>query len=52
MADHEEMPSKLSIRERIILILVLFIIQMLKPWRYEHQFIKFWDEIKLTIKEE
>ena len=24
-------------------------IQMVKPWQYDHQFTKFWDEIKELI---
>lgn len=49
--DLETAQSPLSIRERIIVTLVIFIIQMLKPWEYDHQFTKFWDEIKSQIKQ-
>lgn len=40
----------LNLRERVVLILVIFLIQMIKPWEYSHQFTKFWDELKEIIK--
>ncbi len=44
--------EKLSIRERIVVVLVVFLIQVIKPWEYDHQFTKFWDELKAIIKGE
>lgn len=42
--------NKLNIRERLVLVLVIFLIQMIKPWEYNHQFNKFWEEIKELTK--
>ena len=38
-----------TIRERMVITLTIFIIQMIKPWEYDHQFTKFWDEIKSLL---
>ena len=43
--------KKISTREKIVIVLVIFIIQMVKPWEYDHQFTKFWDELKELIKD-
>ena len=40
----------ISLREKLVIILVVFLIQMLKPWEYSHQFTKFWEEIKENLK--
>jgi|GEM_PF-5768836 len=48
----KELPEKLTLREKIVLILVVFLIQMIKPWEYDHQFTKFWDELKALMKGE
>lgn len=45
-----EESKTISVREKIVLILVVFLIQMLKPWKYEHQFKNFWDELKAVTK--
>lgn len=45
-----EKENKLNIREKIVLVLVIFLIQMIKPWEYSHQFTKFWEEIKELYK--
>lgn len=42
----EKETNDLSAREKIVITLVIFVIRMLKPWTYDHQFTKFWDEIK------
>lgn len=42
--------DKLTIRENIVLKLVIFLIQMIHPWEYSHQYQKFWDEIKDLTK--
>lgn len=39
----------IDIRERIVITLVIFLIQMIKPWEYSHQFTKFWDELKENL---
>ena len=42
--------EKISIREKIVIILIIFIIKMIKPWEYDHQFTHFWEELKEQIK--
>lgn len=42
--------AKINARERIVLILVIFLVKMLKPWEYDHQFTGFWAEIKLALE--
>ena len=41
--------ATISRREKIVIILVLFLVKMIKPWEYDHQFTKFWDEIKANL---
>ncbi len=41
--------TTISRREKIVIILVVFLIKMIKPWEYDHQFTKFWDEIKANF---
>ncbi len=36
----------LTIRERLALTLTIFLIQMLHPWEYSHQYAKFWEELR------
>lgn len=36
----------LTIRERIALTVAIFIIQMVHPWEYSHQYKQFWEELK------
>lgn len=38
--------SSLTIREKIVLTLTIFLIQMLHPWEFSHQYDKFWQELK------
>jgi hypothetical protein len=42
----EKEKTPLTIRERIVFVLVLFLIRMIKPWQYDHQFDNFWAELK------
>lgn len=42
--------TKINVRERIVLTLVIFLVKMLKPWEYDHQFVGFWDEIKSALE--
>jgi len=54
MKNQNMSSDKVSVREKLIITLVIFLIQMLKPWEYSHQFTTFWDEIKQifnTVKE-
>ncbi len=44
-------PPTITIREKLVILLCVFIIQMVKPWEYDHQFSKFWEEIKGVINE-
>jgi len=36
----------LTKREKIVIILVIFLITMMKPWEYDHQFTEFFKEVK------
>lgn len=41
-----EMPkSDLSVRERLAIVLIMFIIGMLKPWKYNHEQKEFYDDV-------
>lgn len=45
------MPEQpISKRHKIVITLVVFLIQMIEPWEYSHQFTKFWDELKENLK--
>lgn len=37
-------------REKFVITICVFLIQMIKPWQYDHQFKNFWDELKEIIK--
>ena len=41
--------NDLKAREVLVVYLVLFLIQILKPWQYSHQQKEFFDEIKAII---
>lgn len=41
----------LNTKEKVVTILVIFLIKMLKPWEYDHQFTQFWDELKSVMDE-
>lgn len=41
-----EKNSSLSIREKLVLTLVIFLIQMIHPWEYSHQYKDFWEQLK------
>lgn len=42
--------SDLNVREKIVIALTIFLIQMIHPWEYSHQYDKFWQEIKDLCK--
>jgi len=44
--------ENLSTREKVVVTLVVFLIQMIKPWQYDHQFKAFWEELKSIITKE
>lgn len=44
--DHDK---AISIREKITIRLVLFLIQMIHPYEYEHQFKEYFSEMKELI---
>lgn len=46
----ENANEKITVRERLTIVLVIFLVKMIKPWQYDHQFDKFWNEIKESIK--
>jgi len=49
--DHQEL-GDITIREKLVVIFVVFLIRMLKPWTYDHQFTEFWSEIKMCLQKE
>lgn len=40
----------LSARERIVIMLVMFLVKMMKPWKYDHEYTEFWKELKENLK--
>ncbi len=48
----KENAKPISAREKVVLVLAVFLIKMLKPWEFDHQFKNFWDEIKEAIQHE
>ncbi len=44
-----EIQAELTIREKIVIRLILFLIQMLKPYEYDHMFDKYYSEMKELI---
>lgn len=49
----DKINAPLSIREKIVVKLVIFLITVLRPWEYNHQFTEFFQAIKedLDIKQ-
>lgn len=43
------MKEEITIKEKIVIRLVIFLIQLLKPFQYEHQFKNFFNEMKDLI---
>lgn len=43
--DIELPKSDFSPKERLVVILILFIINLLKPWKYSHEQKEFFDDI-------
>lgn len=41
--------SDLSVRERLTVVLIMFIIAMLKPWKYSHEQKEFYDDVYVLI---
>lgn len=50
--DQNKELGEITMREKLVIILVVFVIRMLKPWTYDHQFTQFWDEVKLCLQKE
>lgn len=46
-----EKEDGLTIRERIVLTLTVFIIQMVHPWEYSHQYKQFWEQLQKLMDE-
>jgi len=42
----EQKDIPLTIREKIVIRLVLFVIQMIEPYEYDHQFTNYYKEMK------
>ncbi len=47
---HTGSEQPLTIREKIVVRLVLFVIQMLEPYKYEHQFKEWTADIRELIR--
>ena len=45
----KQLKEELTIREKIVIRLVIFLIQLLHPYEYEHQFKEYYKEIKELI---
>ena len=43
------MEKEITTREKIVIRLVIFLVQMLKPFEYDHQFKEFFNEVKELI---
>ena len=50
MIDRKNMKAPLSIRERLVLWLIMLAIRILAPWEYEHQFTEVVQEIVTLVK--
>lgn len=46
MIDFKRKEQPLTIRERLAFTLTIFLIQMIHPFEYSHQYKKFWEELK------
>ena len=47
---NDKRAESLSVRERITVILVMFLVQLIAPYQYEHQFKPIFDDIKELMK--
>lgn len=47
--DLEPPKSDLTVRERLTIVLVLFMIGMLKPWKYNHEQKEFYEDVYTLI---
>lgn len=50
---HKETPrieKPIPVRMRLVIVLTLFLIKMIAPWQYDHQFKEFWAEVKAAIR--
>ncbi len=48
---NEDKKSKIiTNREKLTIILVIFLIKMLQPWEFEHKFKEFWEEVKSNLE--
>ena len=46
-------PEKhISTKEKIVILFTIFLIRMLKPWEYDHQFTEFFKEVKEAMDED
>jgi hypothetical protein len=43
--------NQVSVKEKLVILLVIFLVKILKPWEYDHQFTSFFDEIKSAMNE-
>ncbi len=41
-----EMPKPLTVREKMVIALVLLLIKMLKPWEYDHMYTETFIDLK------
>lgn len=38
--------KSITVRERLVILLTVFLIKLIKPWEYDHHFDEFWSQIK------
>lgn len=44
------MKSEFSYREKLVVILIVLLIKIIKPWEYDHQFTEFWKQINECLE--
>lgn len=50
MSTHKNLDKPIPVRMKLVTVLVIFLIKMIAPWEYGHQFREFWQEIKELLK--
>lgn len=49
---NQDANKNLTIREKVVIRLILFLIQVVKPYEYEYQFKEWFTEMKEQLNEE
>lgn len=47
--DLELAKSEFSAREKLCIVLIMFIINLLKPWKYNHEQKQFFDDVYVLL---